>query len=304
MQVPRPNLQCVLGLWGVLKNVIPRFLGQIPVSWRRAIIGHPDSPSRIATIAHNFLNRFSPEESEVFNCRGALEGYRMCIDWRRFRSFVYGAWEPEVSRALTSAVRQGMTVFDIGAHIGYYTLLLAKCVGPNGRVFSFEPLPGNFDLLRKNVQLNNLTQVQTFNQAVFSRVGEITISVPDDQPNSGNGSVCLDEGVQQFRVNAVSLDAFCEEFLIRPDVLKMDVEGAEYEVLRGAKRVIAQFRPKLLIELHHFDGNLAAHPVPDLVSGWGYHIDWIERWQLTSYILATPGTPAVEYVLTPRAHTA
>ena len=222
----------------------------------------------------------------------------MCIDWRRFRSFVYGSWEPEATQAITSTVKQGMTVIDIGAHIGYYTLLFAKCVGAKGRVFSFEPHPGNFEMLRKNVQLNHLTQVQTLDQAVFSRAGEITISVPDDQPNSGNGSVCLDKGVRQFRVHAVSLDAFCEEYLIRPDVLKMDVEGAEYEVLRGAQRVIAQFRPKMLIELHHFDGNLEAHPVPDLVSGWGYHIDWIERWPLTSYILATPGAPAVEYDLT------
>ena len=288
----------------MLKNAIPRLLGRVPISWRRAVIGRPDSPSRIATIAHNFLNRVSPDKSQVFDCRGALEGYRMCIDWRRYRSFVYGAWEPELTRTFASTVKQGMTVIDIGAHIGYYTLLFAKCVGSSGRVFSFEPLPTNFALLQKNVQLNNLRQVQTFNQAVFSRAGEITISVPDDQPNSGNGSVCLDKGVQQFRVNAVLLDAFCEEFLIRPDVLKMDVEGAEYEVLMGAKRVIAQFRPKLLIELHHFDGNPAAHPVPDLVSGWGYHIDWIERWQLTSYILATPGTPAVEYGLTPPASTA
>jgi FkbM family methyltransferase len=301
MLMQGPQLQCVLALWAVLKNVIPGLLGRVPISWRKAIIGRPDRPSRIATIAHNFLNRVSPDKSEVFDCRGALEGYRMCIDWRRFRGFVYGAWEPEVSRALTLAVKQGMTVIDIGAHIGYYTLLFAKCVGPSGHVFSFEPLPSNFDLLCKNVQLNNLTQVQTFNQAVFSRAGGITISVPDDQPNSGNGSVCLDKGLQQFHVNAVSLDAFCEEFLIRPDVLKMDVEGAEYEVLIGAKRVIGQFRPKLLIELHHFDGNLAAHPVPDLITGWGYHIQWIERWRLTSYILATPDTSAVEYVLAPPA---
>ncbi|MGC1414514.1 MAG: FkbM family methyltransferase [Candidatus Acidiferrum sp.] len=228
----------------------------------------------------------------------------MCIDWRRFRSFVYGTWEPEFSRAVTSAAKQGMTVIDIGAHIGFHTLLFAKCVGPTGRVFSFEPLPENFDLLRKNVELNNLTQVRAFDKAVFSRAGEITISVPDDQPNSGNGSACLEKGVKQFRVNAVSLDAFCEEFSIRPDILKMDVEGAEYEVLKGAERVIAQFRPMLLIELHHFDGNVAAHPVPDLVSGWGYQIHWIDRWQLTSHIFATPGTSPVESVMTPWAGSA
>ncbi|MGB7283376.1 MAG: FkbM family methyltransferase [Candidatus Acidiferrum sp.] len=218
----------------------------------------------------------------------------MCVDWGRFRSFIYGTWEPEATGAVTSTVRQGMTVVDIGAHIGYYTLLFAKCVGPSGRVFSFEPLPGNFELLRKNVELNSLSQVRTFNQAVFSCASEITLSVSDDQPNPGSGSAYLEKGVQQFRVSAVSLDGFCGEFLIQPDILKMDVEGAEYEVLRGGKEIINKFQPKLFIELHHFDGNLAAHPVPGLLNSWGYHIHWIERWQLTSYILATPGTPAVE----------
>jgi hypothetical protein len=68
----------------------------------------------------------------------------------------------------------------------------------------------------------------------------------------------------------------------------MDVEGAEYDVLMGAERMIDRFRPKLLIELHHFDGNLAAHPVPDLLSSWGCRIRWIERSKMTSHILATP----------------
>lgn len=289
-----PGFPRVLRLWALIKNVIPRFLGVVPVSWRRALIGRPDSPSRMATIAHNFLNRFPPSQLEAFPCHGALEGYRMYTEWNRFRSFVYGTWEPEVTRVLTWAVRPGMTVIDIGAHIGYHTLLFAKCVGPSGRVFSFEPIPENFSLLRKNVELNNLTQVRMLNQAVFSRAGEITISVPDDLPNSGNGSVCLDKGMRQLHVSAVSLDAFCEEFSIRPDILKMDVEGAEYEVLRGAERVITQFLPKLMIELHHFDGKIAAHPVPDMVSDWGYQVKWIERWQLTSHILATPAPPAVE----------
>jgi hypothetical protein len=65
---------------------------------------------------------------------------------------------------------------------------------------------------------------------------------------------------------------------------------AEYDVLIGAGKTIARYQPKLLIELHHFDGNLAAHPVPDLLVGWGYQIQWVERWQLTSYILATPAS--------------
>jgi hypothetical protein len=84
------------------------------------------------------------------------------------------------------------------------------------------------------------------------------------------------------------MDDFCEKIALRPDILKMDVEGAEYDVLMGSKKTIHQCRPELLIELHHFDGNVAAHPVPDLLAGWGYQLQWLERWQLTSYILARP----------------
>ena len=273
----------------MFENVIPRLLGQVPVSWRRAIIGQPDNPSRMATLVHNLLNRISSAKTQILECKGALEGYRMCVDWSHHRSFAYGTWEPEVLRVVTSTIKPGMTVVDIGAHIGYYSLLFAKLVGPSGRVFCFEPLPENFALLQGNMQLNNLCQVATFNQAIFSSNGAITLTVPDDQRNSGNGSAYIHGGGREVHVEAISVDAFCEEVGIRPDILKMDVEGAEYEVLMGARKTISQSRPKLLIELHHFDGNLAAHPVPDLLAGWGYEIQWIERWELTSYILALPG---------------
>src|ERR1700758_5129273 len=120
----------------MLENVIPRFLGWGPAPLRRALIGHPNNPSRDATMAHNLLNRMAPAESQLFAGRGALEGYRMCVDWNRHRSFLYGTWEPKVTGAVTNTVKAGMAVIDIGAHIGYYSLLFARCVGPQGRVFA------------------------------------------------------------------------------------------------------------------------------------------------------------------------
>jgi len=232
----------------------------------------------------------APTESQVFDCHGVLEGYRMSIDWSRYRSFVYGTWEPKVIRAVTDTVKPGMTIIDIGAHIGYYSLLFAKCVGPSGRVFAFEPLPGNFALLQKNLQLNNLQNVHALNQAVFSRTQEITITAPDDQPNPGSGSMNNETGERHYLVEAISVDDFCEKYTVRPDILKMDVEGSERDVLIGAKETIGRYRPVLLIELHHFDGNLAGNAVPELVTDWGYQIQWVERWQLTSYILARPAS--------------
>ena len=274
----------------MLDNVVPRILGWVPVSWRRALIGHPDRPSRVATFVHNLLNHLPRAESKVAACQGPLEGYRMLVNWRRFRSFVYGTWEPEVTGVITSIVKLGMTVIDIGAHVGYYSLLLAKCVGPTGRVFSFEPLHENLALLRKNVQLNNLTNVHSFCDALFSRAGELSLSVPDESPDSGDGSLIHDRGSKHVPVQAITLDSFCASANIQPDILKMDVEGAEYDVLLGAQETIRRCRPKLLIELHHFDGNVAAHPVPDLLAGWSYQIEWIGRWPLTSHILATSAT--------------
>jgi FkbM family methyltransferase len=272
----------------MLENVIPRLLGCVPTFLRRAIIGHLDNPSRFATLAHHLLNRMASAESQVFACQGVLEGYRMSIDWSRFRSFLYGTWEPKVTRAVTATAKPGMTVIDIGAHVGYYSLLFAKCVGPSGRVFSFEPLPENFALLRKNIQLNELQNVQTFPQAVFSSTKEVSITVPDESPNSGDGSVVYNRGIKRVRVPTITLDSFCTAAGIQPNILKIDVEGAEYEVLMGAREIIAQFRPELLIELHHFSGDFSAHPVPDLLAGWGYRVRWIDHWQLTSHILATP----------------
>lgn len=274
----------------MLENFIPRLLGWVPTGLRRALIGHPDNPSRLATLAHNLINRVPPSESQVFACRGVLEGYRMSVDWSRYRSLVYGTWEPKVVRVVTDTVKPGMTVIDVGAHIGYYSLLFAKCVGPGGHVFAFEPLPSNFALLQQNILLNNLQNVQLINAAVFSHTKKIILSAPDDQPNPDNGSMYKDPGLKQHEVDAITLDDFCDKFVLQPDILKMDIEGAEYDALLGAKKTISRCRPQLLIELHHFDRNVGEDPVPGLLMEWGYQIKWLERWDLTSYILALPAT--------------
>jgi FkbM family methyltransferase len=276
----------------MLQSLILRVLPWVPVGLRQAIIGRQHDPSRVATFLHNLLNRWPPSPFEVFTCGGALKGYRMYTDWSRFRSFVYGTWEPSVVRVIVSEVKPGMTVADIGAHIGYYTLLLAKCVSPLGRVISFEPLPDNFTLLRKNVELNQIQHVQTFAEAVFSRNGELAIAIAEAGCNSGEASVVHLRGTEQSRVPAVTLDSVSSRAGCRLDFVKMDVEGAEFDALLGAKETVARFRPKMLIELHHFDGNVAGHPVLQLLASWDYGIQWIDRAVMTSHIFASPGAEA------------
>src|SRR2546430_12808468 len=132
---------------------IPRLLGMVPVLWRQAVIGSGDRPSRLANFVHEVLNRAPVGRDEVFECKGLLRGFRMHTEWRRFRGFVYGNWEPEISAAITSAVQPGMTVLDIGGHICYFTFLLAKDVGEKGGGVSFWALPEKFELLPKNNRL-------------------------------------------------------------------------------------------------------------------------------------------------------
>jgi FkbM family methyltransferase len=211
----------------------------------------------------------------------------MYVDWAEFRGFVYDSWEPTVVQRALAEIKSGMTVIDIGAHIGYYTLLFAKYVGATGSVFSFEPSPSNFDMLARNVELNHLSRVRICNSAIFSRCGEISISIPDDS-NSGQASLIESVGSRRLQVRSTTLDAACATLDIRPDFVKIDVEGSESDVLAGARETIRQYRPKMLIELHHLDGNPSGNPVPGFLTGLGYEQEWIERSALTSHILASP----------------
>jgi len=226
------------------------------------------------------------DREEEFECKGDLKGFRMCTEWKRYRGLVYGNWEPEVSTAVKRSVEKGTTALDVGGHIGYYTLLLAKLVGTGGRVFSFEPSPENFEYLEKNVQINGLKCVSVSRKALFSKAGTFTMTIPDEGTNSGGASIVNNVGSSQLEVETTTMDSFCEGNAVQPGFIKMDVEGAEYDVLVGGERTIRRSRPKMLIELHHFDGNVDGHPVPTLLESWGYRVEWIERFAQTSHILA------------------
>jgi FkbM family methyltransferase len=212
----------------------------------------------------------------------------MSTDWTRYRGYIYGNWEPVVTQAIISNVEPGMCVFDVGAHLGYYSLLLAKCVGPVGRVVSFEAAPSNFLTLQKNVVINNLENVELINLAVFSKSGTTSMSVSSADTSSGDWSISRQTNGDSIQVQTTSLDQFCQARSVFPDFIKIDVEGTEYDVLIGGRETIGKSRPTMLIELHHFDGDMAANRVPDLLTEWKYRIQWLETWPQTSHILAQP----------------
>lgn len=143
-----------------------------------------------------------------------------------------------------SLLKKGMRVADIGANLGYYTLMAAKAVGRQGQVFAFEPEPENFSLLARNIQANNFQNVETVNLAVTNKVGQEKLFFSDE--HRGDHRI-YDPGDKRktLTVSSTSLDSFFQDNL-RLDVIKIDVEGAEGIVFAGMKKII-EANPHLTI---------------------------------------------------------
>ena len=138
-----------------------------------------------------------------------------------------------------------MTALDVGANIGTFTLYLARAVGRSGRVLAFEPVAASHRLLQTNLALNDLVQVEPHAVAVGRE--RSTVRVPDlDHGRAGNfGAAALGPNAGGRSVDIVALD---DRDLAACDLIKVDVEGHERDVVLGASRTIARFRPVLLLE--------------------------------------------------------
>lgn len=166
-----------------------------------------------------------------------------------------GEWEPGLTALLGSTIKPGMSVLDVGAHVGYYSCLAGRLVGPRGIVVAFEPSPRNFELLQANVWRNGLTNVVCFPWAVSDRPGFVELYLSSD--NSGDHRIYAHgEGREHVTVRVAALDAL--EVLRPPvDVVKIDVQGSEAAVFRGAERLLAA-SPGALIAVEFAPNELRA----------------------------------------------
>jgi FkbM family methyltransferase len=162
-------------------------------------------------------------------------------------------YEPNESAYLKSKVQEGHEVLDIGANIGWFTLLASKLAGPRGKVHSFEPRPDTSRMLQKTITMNKLEDRVTICQTALSDVnGELHINWGRNTDNPGGSFVSRcdlgSSGYEQATVRASRLDDLLPE--AAPDVIKIDVEGAEPMVMRGALNAIRRKKPAILSELH------------------------------------------------------
>jgi FkbM family methyltransferase len=269
-----------------VQRMIARMAEWVPQSVKIALRGKSASPNRLANAIHSVLNHAPGEKYPVLTCGGVLEGYRMRVDWTKHRSFAYGTWEPEVVEVILSQVKPGMTVLDIGAHSGFYALLLSKLVGPTGKVIAFEPLPSNHRMLEENIGFNGVQNIEIRKEAVGERSGEIAFEVPDPNDSLVAGPVLASDPQGLISVRAVSLDDFLFERGLQVDFIKMDVEGAEGAILRGAQRTLGTFHPLMMVELHNMDKQTSRHPDAVFVEELGYQLRWLGEEGYTTHIYA------------------
>ncbi|OHA70172.1 MAG: hypothetical protein A3F15_00330 [Candidatus Wildermuthbacteria bacterium RIFCSPHIGHO2_12_FULL_40_12] len=190
-----------------------------------------------------FMN---PNENS-YNMRRTLEDYASNL-----------VHEKATTDLFKKTVKNGDVVVDLGANIGYFSLLASRLTGSQGKVFSFEPEPKNYNYLKKNIELNNYNHAQPFQKAVSDKNGTTKLFICDY--DTGHHTINKQDGIQAYSrgrivkersidIETVALDNFLKERTNRVDVIKMDVEGAEMLALSGMDRVLKDNKDiKMIVE--------------------------------------------------------
>jgi FkbM family methyltransferase len=177
---------------------------------------------------------------EVVIPHGHGKGLRLEVG-RGHPGYALGASEPLVQEALVRYLARGAVFYDIGANVGFLTMIGARKVQPEGVVYAFEPSPETAAVLRRNVARNRLENVVVIERAVAAEVGVATLAAED--PLTAR---LAPSGIQ---VETTTIDATGSD-LRPPDVIKIDVEGAEAHVLRGMRATLVDARPIVICEIH------------------------------------------------------
>jgi FkbM family methyltransferase len=204
-------------------------------------------PSRIShqTLLGKIIRlpfKLLPSGAVVRVVRGPARGKRWIAD-SSAHGFWLGYWELPNQKRFASRLKRGDVVYDIGAHVGLYTLASSDLVGPSGHVYAFEPFPRNAEFLRSHVAINHLQNCTVFEGAVSKSAGTLHFD-----PTELNAAGHLSES-GALEVQTVSIDEFCSTAR-PPSAIKINAEGAEMDVLIGGRQTIAQYRPLIFLSTH------------------------------------------------------
>jgi FkbM family methyltransferase len=185
-----------------------------------------------------------------------LDGYSLKVLRSTSDTDLADGVEAEYMRLILDAIKPGQTVFDIGTYRGHYTLAFLGAVGESGQVVAFEPNPYNMQLLHGTVSVNKLTNVTLVQKAVGDqRAGKLTMWVSGIASTGSLRNVSNAKTAETVEVDVTSVDQYVAETSRIPHFLKIDVEGAELLVLRGAEETLRRLKPIVACEIH-------AHKLP------------------------------------------
>ncbi len=234
-------LRMLRQMLGLLFSVKRRFLPETDVAQRCPLFDH-----LIQRLARGLKAGYVDD----------VLGHRMWLDEQdSLRLSFTRVYEPFETRWFLKHVRPGQTVVDVGANIGYYTLLLARQVGNEGRVFAFEPDPTNFAILEKNVELNGYRNVTLERLAVSNTNGFVKLLWND--ANHGDHRIgAVESDLPGIEVRTVRLDDYFSGHEGSIDVIKMDIQGAEYHAVLGMQHLLAR-QPQLKLVTEFWPAGLA-----------------------------------------------
>ena len=211
--------------------------------------------------------RMIPPSTVMPILRGPLKGAKWIVGSQR-HAFWLGTYEPYFQRLLARYLTDSAIFFDIGANVGFYSLLAAN-LASRGRVVAFEPLPENVVFLRRHLALNAIRNVDVVETAVSDRNGFAAFG---QEPTRAMGHLSNDGDLQ---VETTTLDTFLQDQKNPPPThIKMDIEGAEFAALTGAKDCFRKYRPVLFLATH---GRDVHQDCCRLLQSWSYRIEPICR---------------------------
>lgn len=189
-----------------------------------------------------------PREAVLPIVQGRLRGKRWIAGSSDHGCWL-GSYEFEKQRLIADMVGPGAVVYDIGAHVGFYTLLFSELVGTEGRVFAFEPVPENFAYLQRHIELNQCRNATSVPVALGQSTGTANFEIGVASSAVGHLSETGQLSVPVFRLD----DWMRLQQARLPDYLKIDVEGAEAWVLEGARELLSSRRPVIFLATHGCD---------------------------------------------------
>lgn len=200
----------------------------------------------------------------------------------RYYKYFSPDYEQENIRIINKYIKPGMSIIDVGAHIGLMSVIFGKKVGQTGAVFSFEPTPSTFEVLKKSVRINNLDSIiQTENAALSDKNGKNIFYISNYNADNSNSLVNkkrIDRNEKPIEVQLYSIDDYIIQKEIKQvDFIKIDAEGAELSVLKGAQNTLYQFRPKVILALHPTSIKTFGHSLEkiwDFITEKNYQVEY------------------------------